>query len=71
MPNTMPKTWSSENAGTETCKNCRAVYAVTLHRVPARDKDYFDCQVCGHRMREWNDTEYPSFTLIEGEQSET
>jgi hypothetical protein len=36
-----------------------------LQRVPARDKDYFDCQVCGKRMREWNDTEYPEFTLIE------
>ncbi len=61
----MPKTWSSEDAGTETCKTCGAVYRVRLQRVPARDKDYFDCQVCGKRMREWNDTEYPEFTLIE------
>lgn len=61
----MPKTWSSEDVSTETCGNCGAVYQVKLRRVPMREKDYFDCQMCGTRMNEWNDTEYPVFTLIE------
>ena len=66
----MPETWATDDAGTETCSNCGAVYAVKLHRAPTRDSDYFDCQICKQRLRTWNDTEYPSFTLIRTRQDQ-
>jgi hypothetical protein len=59
------KTWSNQDAGKETCSQCGSVYAVTIYRLPARDKDDFNCEVCGYEMRSWNDTEVPSFKLVQ------
>ncbi len=62
-------TWSSERAGKESCPECGSVYEVTIHYFPMRDSDYFNCEVCGYEMRRWNDTESPSFKLVERGQS--
>ena len=59
----MVKTWSSGEGEDATCEKCGSVYSVTIHRFPVRDKDSFNCTVCGHLMREWNDTACPSFKL--------
>lgn len=59
----MVKTWSNAEGKDITCDACNSVYAVTIHRLPARDKDSFACTVCGEPMREWNDTVSPSFKL--------
>ncbi|MBW4565651.1 MAG: hypothetical protein KME32_32135 [Mojavia pulchra JT2-VF2] len=59
------KTWTNQDAGKETCPQCDSVYSVTIHRLPARDKDSFNCVVCGYEMQSWNDTEFPSFKLVQ------
>lgn len=59
----MVKTWSSGDAPDETCAKCGSVYSVRIHRVPARDSDSFNCQVCGELLRKWNDTRIPEFKL--------
>ena len=59
----MTKTWSIEQAGETICRACGSVYNVTIHRFPTRDKDSFNCSVCGTLMQEWNDTACPSFEL--------
>jgi transposase-like protein len=61
----MGATWSSESAGNESCPKCNSVYKVTIHRFPMRDSDYFNCAVCDYEMNRWNDTESPSYELIE------
>jgi predicted Zn finger-like uncharacterized protein len=60
----MVKTWHSGSGGTHTCPHCGAVYEVTIHRFPVRDKDSAQCDVCEKTMKEWNDTASPSFKLI-------
>jgi len=59
----MVRTWSTEQGRDETCEKCGSVYEVHITRFPGRDADKFNCDVCGHLMREWNDTESPSFRL--------
>lgn len=45
------------------CENCGARYAVSYSRLPARDSDCANCEVCRHEMAKWNDTFVPSFKL--------
>lgn len=59
----MVKTWSSAESGDVTCEACGSVYSVTTHRLPAKDRDSFNCIVCGNTMHTWNDTMFPSFEL--------
>jgi hypothetical protein len=61
----MVQTWQKEQRPNETCTKCGAVYAVTVTRFPCRDQDSFHCKVCGQLMNEWNDTESPSYRLIQ------
>lgn len=49
---------------TKTCE-CGAVYKVGTLKLMVRDKDYFDCQVCGVRLDEWNGSRIPTYKLIE------
>jgi len=67
----MVKTWSSENAGETPCPKCGTRYRVTVTRLPARDHDHFDCNVCGYRMDSWNDTHVPSYVQISGPEKES
>ena len=57
------KTWTSEQAGDETCGTCGSVYEVTITRFPCKDSDEFRCVVCGVVMSTWNDTRSPSYKL--------
>jgi hypothetical protein len=60
------QTWTTQNAGEVICEGCGAVYAVSITRLPCRDSDYFNCELCGHEINRWNDTKVPSYTLIRG-----
>jgi hypothetical protein len=59
----MVQTWSSVEGPDEKCEECESVYSVRIFRSPAKDSDSFNCTVCGHLMRKWNDKRVPEFTL--------
>lgn len=59
----MVKVWQSASGGEVKCE-CGALYKKTLHRIPQKDSDYFDCNVCGERLDEWRSTTYPTYELI-------
>jgi predicted nucleic acid-binding Zn ribbon protein len=59
----MVQTWKSKKGPDETCPKCGAIYSVTITRLPVRDSDYFDCEKCGHRMKEWNGTTSYNYEL--------
>ncbi len=59
----MIQTWMSGKDADATCENCGSVYSMKIYRLPAKDSDFFNCAVCGHLMRKWNDTRVPEFTL--------
>lgn len=61
----MVQTWKEAVGDDVKCPKCGAVYAVRIRRLPARDRDEFDCSVCGHRLRSANSTESWSFQLKE------
>jgi len=48
---------------TKTCE-CGAVYEVGSFKLMARDKDHFDCNVCGVRLDEWSSSRVPTYKLI-------
>jgi predicted Zn finger-like uncharacterized protein len=53
-----------------TCPECKAEYAVEHKRSPIRDSDYFDCEDCGHRLKTWHSTTYPTYKKVKsGEKS--
>jgi hypothetical protein len=59
----MTKTWTSHDGGEKVCENCGSVYTVTYRNNPCKDSDYFNCEVCGHRVDQWNSTTYPEYCL--------
>jgi ribosomal protein L37AE/L43A len=60
----MVQTWKSGDAGEFECPNCGSMYRRTVRRLPARDEDQAECEVCGAIMDSWDSTEVPSYTLI-------
>jgi DNA-directed RNA polymerase subunit RPC12/RpoP len=59
----MVKVWDSENSSDEKCGNCGSIYSVTLQRFPTKEKDQFNCTVCGHLMKSWNSTTSRDYEL--------
>jgi transcription elongation factor Elf1 len=57
-------TWSTYLDGTETCQKCNSVYEIRVTKLPARDSDYFNCEICGHQIDKWNSTESKSYRLL-------
>lgn len=51
----MIQTWSSEKVDDIKCEKCDSIYSVKIYRLPLKDSDSFNCIVCGHLMRKWND----------------
>lgn len=49
----------------ETCPTCGSVYEVTKIKLPTRDRDSFDCNVCNTQLASWNGSSIPSYRLIE------
>lgn len=69
MPSTLGNnpvvaTWKSEDRGEVACEKCGARYRKTVMRFPMRDKDHFDCNICGDRMDQWNSTECPAYEFL-------
>jgi transcription elongation factor Elf1 len=60
----MVATWKTEDQGVVSCQNCGARYRRKVTRVPQRDADHYDCDVCGHRMDEWNSTQFPIYEYL-------
>jgi phage FluMu protein Com len=59
----MVQTWQTGSGSDHKCPHCSVVYQVTILRLPARDQDSANCDVCGKVMAEWNNTAVPSFKL--------
>jgi len=49
---------------TEIKCSCGAVYERTEDKVIFRDKDNFQCRVCGEEIESWNGSRIPRFHLI-------
>ena len=56
--------WDEAEVGTELCRNCGAVYQVTLRRGARRTHDWYNCAVCGRLLMEWDSSDAPCFTLV-------
>ena len=44
---------------------CGAIYERREDKVTFRDKDSYDCRVCGETLDEWNGSRIPRYTLIQ------
>mgnify|MGYP005815974811 CR=1 FL=1 len=44
---------------------CGAVYEVGQQKLPVRDKDTYNCDVCGEELDRWNASNIPTYTLIQ------
>lgn len=60
----MPKTWKSSPGAEVPCPKCGSLYEKSTFRLPTKDSDRFDCEVCGERLDEWNSTTVPSYRLL-------
>jgi hypothetical protein len=52
----------------EICPKCRAVYDVVMREALVPFEDYFDCVVCGHRMKSWKSSFYPEYHFVKSGQ---
>jgi hypothetical protein len=43
---------------------CGAIYEWWEQKIPMRDKDTFECEVCGERLASWNSSRIQRFDLI-------
>jgi predicted Zn finger-like uncharacterized protein len=59
----MTSIWNSSAGSDAECKECGAIYKVTVTRLPVKDGDSFKCEICGSTMRTWSSTLVPSFEL--------
>jgi len=59
----MVKTWTSADSDDFTCRHCGSVYSVKIHRLPVKDVDSANCEVCGQVLQSWNNTRVPVFKL--------
>jgi hypothetical protein len=50
-------------AETITCR-CGSVYERRTQRLPVKDHDYRDCEVCGERLESWRSTHVPAHRLV-------
>ena len=47
------------------CPNCGSVYELSYTKVPMKDKDSIDCEVCGRELLSWNSCKIWTDRLIE------
>jgi hypothetical protein len=59
----MVQTWEFQKGPDEICDNCGAVYSVTITRLPVRDSDSFNCEICGQLVKKWNSTTSYNYEL--------
>lgn len=51
------------------CSGCGATYERTYTRVSMRDKDRYECGLCGAVLESWDGSSIPSFRLVASPQS--
>lgn len=47
-----------------TCEQCGSSYLLEEFRLPVRDRDSINCEVCGNKLKEWNEAKCWSATLL-------
>lgn len=55
---------------TVTCQ-CGAIYERTEEKGIFRDKDSFDCRVCGKELESWSGSRIPVFKLVKRPDTDT
>ena len=55
---------------TVTCQ-CGAIYERTEEKVIFRDKDGFNCHVCGQELESWSGSRIPIFKLVKRPETDT
>lgn len=55
---------SEAQVSTEICRDCGAVYQVSMRLVTAREHDWYHCAVCGRLMGEWDSTRPPRYQFL-------
>jgi transposase-like protein len=48
-----------------TCSNCGSVYDVRKIKIAMRDKDVYNCDVCGQHLKSWNGGVMYDITLVD------
>lgn len=38
----------------EKCSRCGSLYELTKVKIPLRDKDFLECDICGAKLISWN-----------------
>ena len=56
-------TWTTTDTTDVACSKCGRVYSVRGWELPTRDKDQFNCEVCGELLAKWNSTHAKEFRL--------
>lgn len=51
-------------SGSEVKCKCGAVYERGEIKLPVRDKDSYECSVCGETLDRWNASRIPTYKLI-------
>lgn len=46
------------------CSRCGSTYRRRTEKVPFRDKDTKECEVCDAELESWNGSRIPMFTLV-------
>ena len=49
------------------CPQCGSLYDVRTVGLAARNANSFNCLVCDHKLDKWNDTKFPSYSLLKRE----
>ena len=46
------------------CKKCGSEYSLGAQKIPVRDKDTLECEVCGETIFSWNEAKIWHATLV-------
>jgi hypothetical protein len=61
----MPWTSRTSEVKETACPQFQSRYKVRVTRLPTRDRDDFNCVICGYELDSWNSTSVPSYRLTE------
>lgn len=48
----------------KTCTGCGSVYELTFHKLPVRDQDKINCEICGALLHKWSEAKAWDAKLI-------
>jgi hypothetical protein len=47
------------------CENCGSKYELSFHKIPCRDQDSIDCEVCNTTLFSWSEHKIWTAKLLE------